>query len=753
MKPKITERVDIMKKTIAKTAAIIMAAMIAVTTCIPMTISAYKSTSATSDASQVEMKQALTIVKKRIAIPKDVSEFDYSTGESYGTRSFTFTWTTPDNATQYRRIRVSITGGIITSYSDSKNKTQYSENPTLAKLTDEQILSKAKGYIKQLNPGIVDSIKLELGSLGLFNNTATVRFNRYENGVLVSGNSGSVTIDKNTGALTSFNASWWENADFADPKTAKSEKEIQEIYKNLCNLTPYYKIYSDYNYNEKTGKGEWTQKVGLVYDSDMHSEIDAFTGKKSTIWEDMNKAEGTRYYGNYYDDAVTEECVEEEAALEEGGVEFTPEELEKIQQDENLVKTDEAFKQLKNDKFVALTDDYELKSYDIYYETDEKTDEETFYVSLRYAVKKDLRDNYKGYKNVNVRINGETGEVLDFSKYSGSGNLPKLDVAKANKIANEAAKTYSKDIFSGYKADSANTAPVQSWKNGKETHYESSRSFRFNRYVNGIQVWGDSINVSVDSNGVVTGYSVNHTEDVTFPSADILSESEAFDKLYTQQDFAYYYDGWITQDGKVKTYLIYKMDNFYLNAKTGKVCNWNGSEKTTYVSARDVKYSDIKDIKQKEAILALQKYGIVLTNDSKFKPNELISESDFMNLMSNVLGGYVAIDVEEVVEEETASEAYKKKLEAEKKDKAETTMREAAVMFGKIYLPENIAKMNIFKSPFSDVKDSDAEAGYLAVAKEKGFVSGTNGKLGGSSTITRAEAVQIMYDYLKKLSK
>ena len=739
-----------MKKTIAKTAALIMAAMIAGTTVVPVTISAYKTASTTSDQSQVEMKKALTIVKKRISIPAEASEFDYSVGESYGTRSFDFTWTTPDNAKQYRRIRVSITGGIITSYSDSKNKSQYSDSPTLAKLTDEQLLSKAKGYIKKLNPDIADSVKLELGSLGLFNSTATVRFSRYENGINVSGNGGSVTIDKNTGELTSFSASWWDNAEFADPKGAKSEKEIQEAYKKLCKLTPYYKIYGDYKYNEKTCKGEWTQKVGIVYDSDMHSEIDAFTGKKSTIWEDMNKAEGVRYYGGYDDDAVTEDCIEEESAALEEGVQFTPEELEKIQQDENLVKTDEAFKQLKNDKFVALTDDYELKSYDIYYETDEKTDEETFYVSLRYAVKKDLRDNYKGYKNVNVRINGETGEVLDFSKYSGSGNLPKLDVAKANKLANEAAKTYSKAIFSGYKADSANTAPVQSWKNGKETHYEDARHFIFNRYVNGIQVWGDSISVGVDSNGVVTSYYVNHTEDVTFPSADILSKSEAFDKLYTQQDFAYYYDGWITKDGKVKTYLIYRMDNFYLNAKTGKVCNWNGTEKRSYVSARDVKYSDIKGIKQENAILAMQKYGVVLTTDSKFRPNELITEAEFMSLMTNALGGYEVVVEEEEIEEGKENSAEAK---AKEKDAAETTMREAAVIFGKIYLPADIAKMKIFKSPFSDVKDSDEDAGYLAVANVKGFVTGTNGKLGGSDTITRAEAVQIMYDYLKKLSK
>lgn len=752
-----------MKKTIAKTAALVMAAMIAGTTLVPVTISAYNSSATTSDESQVEMKKALTIVKERIDIPKEASEFDYRTSESYGTRTFHFTWKTPDNAKQYRYITASITGNIITEYYDSKNSGTYTDTPTLAKLTDAQLVSKAKGYLKQLNPDIADSVKYEAENFNLFSNAVDVNFKRYENGILVKDNSGFVRVNRNTGELIEMNVSWWDNAEFADPKGAKSEKEIEEAYKKLCNLTPYYKIRTEYVYNEKTGKSEAVQKVSIVYEHDMYDEIDAFTGKKSTIWEDMKAAEGTRYYGNMYEDAVAEAGVTEECdeAVVEEEVEFTPAELEKINQDENLIKTDEAFEMLKKDKFVALTDDYKLSSYNVYNEKNEKTDNETFYIDLRYTVKSELKKDYKGYKNVNVRINGETGEVISLNKYGRDtkNELPKLDVAKVHNIAQEAAKAYSKDIFSGYKADSANTAPVESWKSGDKTYYEDTRSFRFNRFVNKIQVWGDSINVTVDSNGVVTNYSVNHTEDVTFPSADILSESEAFDKLYEQKDFDYYYDGWITKDGKVKTYLVYKMDSFYLNAKTGKLCNWNGTERTAYVSARDVKYSDIKGIEQETAILELQKYGIVLTKESKFKPDELISEEDFANLMTNILGGYEVAVEEEVEDElpETMTAAQKKekekKLEAEKKDKAETTMREAAVMFGKIYLPVNIAQMKIFKSPFSDVKDTDEDAGYLAVAYEKNFVTGTNGKLGGSNTITRAEAVQIMYDYLKKLSK
>lgn len=738
-----------MKKTIAKTAALIMAAMIAGTTCVPMTISAYKSSSTTSDESQVAMKEALTIVKKRVDIPKEVSEFDYTEYENQSTRTFRFVWSTPDTAKKHRNIEVTITGGVITNYYDSGSNSRWLDKPEFAKLSDEQILSKAKGHIKKLNPDIADSIKLEVGSFSLFSNQVSVRFDRYENGIIVDGNSGSVTLDKDTGELIAFEASWWENAEFASPKGAKSEKEIGEAYKKFCDLTPYYRIYSEYEYNEKTGKSERKQKVSIVYVPDNYDEIDAFTGKKSTIWEDMNKAEGTRYYGGY-DDVVTEECAEAEAGVDED-VSFTPAELEKIQQDENLIKTDEAFKLLKKDKFVALTDDYELKSYDVYYDTDEKTKEETFYINLSYGVKSSLKKDYKGYKNVSVRINGETGEVIYLNKYGRDtkNGLPKLDVSKAHNIAKEAAKTYSKDIFSGYKASSSNTKPVNSWKNGNTTEYETTRNFEFNRYVNNIMVWNNSISVTVDSNGVVTNYNVNHTEDVTFPSADILSESEAFDKLYEQKDFDYYYDGWVTKDGKVKTYLIYKMDGFYLNAKTGKLCNWDGIEKNVYVSAEDVKYSDIKGIKQEKAILELQKYGIVLTKDSKFKPDEPITENEFASLMTNVMGGYeVAVEEEPIDEGESSAE-----VKAKEKDAAETTMREAAVMFGKLYLPADIAKMKIFKSPFSDVKDTDEDAGYLAVAYEKDFVKGTGGKLGGNNTITRAEAVQIMYDYVKALSQ
>ena len=70
-----------MKKSIAKTAAIMMAVMLAGTAVMPSAVSAVSggAVSATSDQSEQAMKEALTKVKKRVTVPEELSEFTYST--------------------------------------------------------------------------------------------------------------------------------------------------------------------------------------------------------------------------------------------------------------------------------------------------------------------------------------------------------------------------------------------------------------------------------------------------------------------------------------------------------------------------------------------------------------------------------------------------------------------------------------------------------------------------------------------------
>lgn len=765
----IMERMIKMKKTITKIAAAAMAVMLA-GAAVPMTTAmpVYAiSGSSTSDNSEVEMKAALTVAKQRVNIPEELTEFSYSTSKSYGTKVYSFVWSDKkDVLSMYAHtINVTVVGDMITSFYEHKKEKSsgYSTEPTLAKLSEEEILAKAQGYIKQLDPQIAAEVKAEVDSLNLFGDTASVSFKRYVNGVEVSGNDGRVTLNKDTGELYNFEANWWGNADFQSPKTAKSEAEIREAYKKLCKLTPYYKIQTDWTTKKKT--------VRIVYDPNFTSEIDAFTGEESNIWAEMSEAGGTRYYG--YDMAEPEEACAEDAVGNpatgaDGGVVFSEAELKKIQQDASLITPEKAFEMLKKDKYAALTDDYEIKSYEVYTEDREfgvmpfslNSDEnvkdkyETFYISIYFTAKDKA---YKGYKSVQVTLNAETGELISLFRYNTKETLPQLDAEKANAIAEGAAKQYAKDIFSEFKAYEHNVdapVPVEEDENGEPTgkvKKETSREFSFDRYVNGIQVYGDSINVTVDSNGVVTSFSYNYTDDVKFPSADILSADEALDKLYTYRDFNYYYTGWIAKDGKVKTYLVYDMDYFYLNAKTGKLCNWDGSPRKDYTNGRDVTYTDIKGIPQEQAILALQKYGVTITKESQFKPNENITKEEFNKLLSAALRGNGVYYYDAPEEEELEVDATD---ENGKPIDPSATRTDAAVMFVQQYDRNDIAKLKgIYKTPFSDVKSSDENIGYIAIAYAKGFILKGDGKFNGEQKITRAEAMQMIYDYLAYITK
>ena len=754
--------VNIMKKTIAKTAAFIMAAMMA-SAAMPLNIYAVPSGGTTSSSSDVELQTALTTVKKRVTIPAELDEFEYDTSESYKTKTYHFTWHRKNDSA--KRIEVSVVGGIIINYGYydySKN----SYNAGIAKLTNDQITKKAEEYIYQLDPSFKDKIKSEIGNLSINNDRVTVNFTRYENNIRVTRNGGSVTIDKNTGELYSFSADWWDNAAFDSPKKAKTEKEIEEAYKSLCRLTPYYKISTDYTTNEKTAR--------IVYEPDFCEEIDAFTGKKSTIWEDMDKAEGRRYYGDYMNvTEATDAAADVEEDAEAGESLFTESEMKKIEIDKSLITPEKAFEQLKKDKFAALTDDYEIQSYYLYSDTGLSYDdpmplaeddadsakkeekEPEYYLSITFCVKSSLKEKFKGYKNVNVNINAKTGKVESLSKYSKSGELPKLDVTKAKAISDSVALTYGKDIISAYKSNKDNTAPVSTWGD-KNQYYETSREFNYNRYVHGIPVFGDNIYVTVDSEGTVTSYRYNHTEDVSFPSSDILTPEEAFDKLYAQEKFDLYYDGWITKDGKVKTYLIYKMDSFHLNAKSGKLCYWDGTDMTERIDTRKIKYTDIKGIPQEKAILELQRHGAMLSEDKKFRPTENIEREEFISLLNSALNGYYSYTsaVNPGYEEVLVMEDVEEESGTEKETSANSkyiTRTEAAVIFTNNCGFGNYTELKgIFKTPFSDVKSNDENIGAIAIAYAKGFLKGEDGKFNGSRNITRAEAAQIIYDYIVK---
>ncbi len=745
-----------MKKTIAKAAALIMAAMMTASACTPLTVSAVSSadTSKADEKNDSEMKAALTVAKKRITIPPELTEFDYVSELYHGNVIYKFIWSTPAGVEKGHNIQAAVIGDIIIYYYNSKIEDEYHndfKNISLAKLSEKELIGKAEENLRRLDPDICGSLKLDVDYCYLASNIAEMDITRYENGVEVRSNTGYMELNKNTGELYSFKLDWLYGASFADSKNAKSEKALKVAYTNLCRLTPYYKISSEYD--EKTNESHLTAR--LVYDPEMEAPIDAFTGDISSMNDDMKKTEGSWFYGY---DSITDPHDPDDAAADAGYGEYedglTPEELEKLEKDSKLPKADELFKRFKKDPYIALNDSYKLCSYSTYTQAEDFDGTEFTCISLSYKFdgSKDA-DNY--YKRISVKLNGETGEIFRIHKYElvSSGGLPKLDVKKANAAASAAANSLAKNIISEYKPDPKNTRPAET-NSSANGDYEDERYFIFNRYVNGIQVDMDDIVVRVDSLGNVVEYSYSYTGGVNFPKADIIGTKKAFEKLYEQKEPRIYYDCFIDKDNKVHTYLMYDMDDFYLNALTGDICERFGGEPYGPEYIHDIEFTDIKGIPQEEAIRALQRYDIAVTDENNFEPNALITEREFAELLNDTLYTDMPDFAGTAVTEDMTPEE-KARVEAEKKDQAVTTVKEAAVIFAKSYDPYGIGELDLFfKTPFSNVKASDENAGYISIAYAKGFIpQSEDGKLKVGHKLTRAEATQMIYDYLKVISK
>ncbi|MBQ4225183.1 MAG: hypothetical protein II664_02595, partial [Oscillospiraceae bacterium] len=132
----------------------------AVSGMIPVTIAS--AAEETSSKETEELKNAITEVKKRIDIPKELDQFKYETNVRYGTAFYTLKWykeTTekrPSGAEYTREtesITVSFFDGYISSYYHSRSDQSDYGKPMFAKLTPEKQQEFAEKYLTRLNPG------------------------------------------------------------------------------------------------------------------------------------------------------------------------------------------------------------------------------------------------------------------------------------------------------------------------------------------------------------------------------------------------------------------------------------------------------------------------------------------------------------------------------------------------------------------------------------------------------------------------
>ncbi len=656
-----------------------------------------------TDQSLKEHKVAQTLknVKSRITIPDELSEFNYNINTNIMGDSYIFNWSTKNDAEEYKYINTTICRNIITSY-NSVLYDHYSSETQLAKLSADELYKAAEKAIMKLNPTVFNNISIDRESLNisLHNDRATFSIVRTNDGIPVNNDMGRVVVSKTTGELLSFNINWHHNATFKSADTAISESEAKHRYAEMISIYPQYELEYDFE------KDEFISSI--VYVQGDHGEINAFTGEKSDF-----AADG--YFGS--DDFVNEDSAAPMPEPEAGGNKnhFTEAELAELNKEFPYASEEKIRDILESNEYLTINDSMLLESSQLRKDTAGKTDRYYYsaYFSSVYP-----RDEYswnKQYENVSIKVNAETGEIINYSYYKNNyKEKTTFDEAAATSTATEIAKSFAGDKLSEY-GDINSTVNSYYTGNGINDviHYMGSSHY-FERYVNDIVVNGNYINIELDADNKLTYYSIDHTDAEFISPADILTPAEIMDKFWQTNDIELYYLARV-HDRITKTVLVYGTESsIYCDAFTGEQkYNWVNIDKT------DLSGITTQSIKEKAQILV--DHGFTISSN-KFSENDTVKRSELISMLNF--------------------------YSSDENDKA-INRGEAMILITQSACGDDIPGLKgIFKSPYTDISDNDENIGYYAIAHA--LTGSTATKLNASEPFTYGEMIELIYKMLAK---
>lgn len=666
------------------------------------------------------LKAALTVVKSRIEIPKECTEFYYNLN-NYNMRDiYELCWSTKDGS--YNSYFITVDGNMITGYANYYENMYDSTGASLAKLSESELYSAAIRALRKLNPDVYGQMRIEKESLNvsLTGSTATYSIQRVRNGVPVMNDRGSITINKDTGELMTFNVNWHPSATFQSKKSVISVEEAEKAYTEMIGLTPQYEIYYDYENNRYDSR--------LVYVQSDYGRINAFTGKKSNFDSDG-------YFGNDIweeNDTVTEDKGNPETGAG-ADIEFTEQEIGEISKNLPYGNADGVKSLVSSNKYLTWVNDFELTWSYLYKQ--KINGEEVYMYNASFETNWDGSEpeepdvnpidgesywDYEAplsYASMNITLNAETGEIYSYS-YSNTEDEGNANAEQTEKLAKKAAKALAGKVFGEYTDYSKDEYYYEVQEN--EPTVFGSGSYNWNRKVNDILVSGDCITLTVNSALKVENYQKIY-HNVKFASPEkMLTPEQVMSKVYETEKPELYYLARLNKK-KTKTVLVYGLDReVYCDAFTGEFIYY-------YETRKENNLDGIKDsvIKNKAEILKM--HGIHIAYEP-FSENDAVLATDFRTALYRLPSSNRSRFIE-IEEGQTL------------------TRGDAMKFYAQYFCGSTVAELKgIFKSPYADVADDDENVGYYAIAYALGAFSGE--KLEPSNVFTYGDMINLIYSYL-----
>lgn len=736
----------------------LLAAVIAAGTLSAMPVSADSTAAenageASESAETAAMRNALLEVKKRVNIPAEYDKFDCKTETKYEITYYRFIWYKGElnwrgEEPQEEGIVIEYYNGFISSY-ELFAKDYSSGKASFSKLTAGQQEAYAKKYFYMLNPDIKGNAVITRGSRknSLFNMDVTFYADRVENGINMPKNGGKIVVDRDTGALKYFELDWWSEAVIPDASKRLSVSEVSDIYASRKPLEAYYGLYYR---NEKDGEGK---RISVPYVLAVYrptvsgeNEIDAITGKYTEYYADREKYSHTSAYtwgsGKYGDDDMVEagEGYAEDDVIDDPSLSSA--EIAALEKENSYISYEQALKIIKEDEFIVF--DEQLVSSRNYLDsyTDEKGDEQVCrYLKFEYTTEDKTKDDIF----LGVTLDANSGKIISYSKRYEYGTAhkerPKLDVKAAQALAEKAAAHFIGDRAGEYMYD------------GGLDSMRSTDTADFTRYVNGLPAVFDTMNVTVNSCGEVTGFShVYH--DIEFPEAKLVGEGQAYRNLFRDMKPSLYYNGFTDLQLTPHVYLTYEFDEDYrINAITGQRITYYGDnyythEKKAEETNEPILYTDIKGHKYEKEITTLWEYGVRITDSETLDPDGAITVEEFDRLCENTGVRYDIYDVYHYRKKNPETGKYTDYDDPAYKQRL--TFRELARINVCCYTDcgEAAEIPGIYAPPFKNISADDPYCGFIAIAKAKELIHGRDGEFSADGCISRGQCLKLFYDYI-----
>lgn len=640
------------------------------------------------------MEKIVIDVKNRAGITDEYPDFSSNYYEDDNMTVYQLGWADDED-----KNSISVTynsDDVITSY----NKYEFSEDDnrdlSIPAITAEDAKKSAQQFIDKLNPSgkgefvVTDSENMNSALIGDY----SFGVEQFKNGTKINNGYGRINVERDTGEVRSMHISYQHIDSFTDISNVISADEAKKAYKAELGLELVYQSYSD-------------DKKIVMFPAYVEKEdnkyINAVTGE---VYEP--KKHEFRSFSKY---AMAEDAVATNAMEAGGGSSLSKAEREELDKIDGLISKADIEKQVRNNKLFDISSDMKLNNINLsrnYYDNN----------AYSYSMSFEGDDKY-----AHVSADAKTGEIQSYFcnltevVYRDSISAEEAEEeeineetvkANADKILNELAKNKKDEYeFTNVRADIA----------------------IYTRVVNGIKVQGDTINIATDKDGKLDSYNMNYTTNTEFPDVKgILTEDSAADRMFDAIAYDVTYIPEWNEDGTVTAEAVYKLSsNARLNPFTGESVNYRNEHDTDIVSAYE--YSDVENHWAKEQIKALATYGIGF-DGGEFKPDEKITEHDFLYILTKTFEPYMIDDMEESSTEPV-------------------TRENAAIMMIKKMGADKFAQYeDIYVTPFKDVTENK---GYIALLSAMKVVKGdTNGNFNPKNNMTRAEAACMIYNYLNR---